>query len=237
MYRPAPTVEDLSLTAEGMVRSANLKGYLQALARAYNSVYHTQEHADFWGLREFYSTVRAINRSLLLAKETSGDGSSSGVGGGGSNSIVAATTALDGNMLLNAILRNFGGRPMEIIKVVKLFFKELGLIQPKEYSSTSSEFKIESLIAHNLKEPSARHLMLLTKSNAALGILFDHETLKHSKTEVIFGSDFPLDQSDLQVCVDIQRIKLCMAEGITVVLVHCESLYESLYDLLNQVRE
>ena len=25
-----------------------------------------------------------------------------------------------------------------------------------------------------------------------------------------------------------------MAEGITVVLVHCESLFESLYDLLNQ---
>jgi hypothetical protein len=25
-----------------------------------------------------------------------------------------------------------------------------------------------------------------------------------------------------------------MAEGITVILVHCESLYESLYDLLNQ---
>jgi hypothetical protein len=42
LYRPAPTVDDLSLTAEGMVKSANLKGYLQALARAYNSVYHIQ---------------------------------------------------------------------------------------------------------------------------------------------------------------------------------------------------
>jgi hypothetical protein len=30
-------------------------------------------------------------------------------------------------------------------------------------------------------------------------------------------------------------MQLCMAEGITVVLVNCESLYESLYDLLNQV--
>ena len=28
IYRPAPTVEDLALTTEGMVRSANLKGYL-----------------------------------------------------------------------------------------------------------------------------------------------------------------------------------------------------------------
>jgi E3 ubiquitin-protein ligase RNF213 len=30
------------------------------------------------------------------------------------------------------------------------------------------------------------------------------------------------------------QVKLCMAEGITVVLIHCENLYESLYDLLNQ---
>jgi E3 ubiquitin-protein ligase RNF213 len=189
-----------------------------------------KDHPDFWGLREFYSTVRAINRSLVNAQ----------------------SGALDGYMLLNAVLRNFGGRPMEITKVVRLFFRELGLIQPKEdqttsgggggssssssFSSSESElFSIEYLISRNLEEPSARHLMLLTKSNAALGILFDHNTLTHSKTEIIFGSDFPLDQSDLQVCVDIQRIKLCMAEGITVVLVHCESLYESLYDLLNQV--
>ena len=33
LYRGQPTVEDLSLTAEGMVRSSSLKGYLHALAR------------------------------------------------------------------------------------------------------------------------------------------------------------------------------------------------------------
>ena len=76
--------------------------------------------------------------------------------------------------------------------------------------------------------------MLLTKNNAALGLMFDYNILAHEKTEVIFGSDFPLDQTDLQIVLNIQRVKLCMAEGITVVLVHCESLYESLYDLLNQ---
>ncbi len=45
LYRPAPTVVDLSLTAEGMVRSANLKGYLGALAKSYNEIYTNQEHA------------------------------------------------------------------------------------------------------------------------------------------------------------------------------------------------
>ena len=69
LYRPAPTAEDLSATAEGMVRSANLKGYLQALARAYFEVYHMQSawnHEDFWGLREFYSLIKA-RRFLFIS--------------------------------------------------------------------------------------------------------------------------------------------------------------------------
>lgn len=41
--------------------------------------------------------------------------------------------------------------------------------------------------------------MLLTKNNAALRLLFDCELLKYNRTEVIFGSDFPNDKSDLQI--------------------------------------
>lgn len=63
-YRPAPTVEDLALTAEGMVQRAELKGYLQAIAKAFSQVYDTQTLPDFWGMREFYSTVRAVNKAL-----------------------------------------------------------------------------------------------------------------------------------------------------------------------------
>lgn len=98
LYRPAPSVDDLSLTAEGMVRSANLKGYLRALARAYNSTYQEQEHPDFWGLREFYSTVRAINSSLSRVRSETGN----------------EAAVLDSDMLLYAVLRNFGGRPHEV---------------------------------------------------------------------------------------------------------------------------
>jgi hypothetical protein len=190
-----------------MIRSANLKGYLQQLARSYNEVYHRQEHPDFWGLREFYSTVKAINRYLK------------------------GQSALEPSILLKALLRNYGGRPHELDLVINEFFESLGLpIPTAEYKSIT----IESLIRENLREPEARHLMLLTRSNAALGLLLDQDILSHSKTEIIFGSDFPMDQTDLQICLNIQQIKLCMAEGISVVLVHSENLYESLYDLLNQ---
>ena len=38
-----------------------------------------------------------------------------------------------------------------------------------------------------------------------------------------------------QVCRNINRIKVCMETGQTVVLLNLENLYESLYDALNQV--
>ena len=38
-----------------------------------------------------------------------------------------------------------------------------------------------------------------------------------------------------QICRDINRIKVCMETGRTVILLNLESLYESLYDALNQV--
>jgi hypothetical protein len=214
LYRPAPTIEDLSLTAEGMVRSANLKGYLQSLAKAYDETYRYQEQGDFWGLREFYSTVRAINASLSQKRLETGH----------------EAVSLDGPTLMRSILRNFGGRPHEMNKIVNCFFSLLGLPVPNNWQ----DIMVEDLIIQNLKEPDARHLMLLTKSNAALSLLLDRNIVSKDRAEIIFGSDFLLDKTDLYICLQLQRIKLCMAEGVTVILVHCEALYESLYDLLNQ---
>lgn len=41
--------------------------------------------------------------------------------------------------------------------------------------------------------------MLLTKSNAALSLLFNLKLLDHRDTVVLFGSDFPGDRTDTQV--------------------------------------
>jgi len=38
-----------------------------------------------------------------------------------------------------------------------------------------------------------------------------------------------------QVCRNINQIKFCMDTGRTVILLNLEHLYESLYDVLNQV--
>ena len=206
LYRQEPTVEDLALTAEGMVDTANLRGHLIGVARSFSEVYRLQGQTDFWGMREFYSTVRFINRALDNgAKHLSPD------------------------ILMTAVLRNYGGRPTETDGVVSRFFREMGMME-----SGATRPPVLNLVRQNIREPEARHLMLLTRNNAALGLLFDHGILAHDRTTVLFGSDFPLDKSDLQVCLNIQRVKHCMASGVTLVLLHCESLFESMYDLLNQ---
>ena len=43
----------------------------------------------------------------------------------------------------------------------------------------------------------------------------------------------PCDKN--QVCRNINQIKICMETGRSVILLNLESLYESLYDVLNQV--
>ncbi|WAR07295.1 R213A-like protein, partial [Mya arenaria] len=50
----------------------------------------------------------------------------------------------------------------------------------------------------------------------------------------IFGSSFRSDQGYTQVCRNINKIKVCMETGNTVVLLNLDNLYESLYDALNQ---
>uniref|UniRef100_A0A7S0DVA6 Uncharacterized protein n=1 Tax=Amorphochlora amoebiformis TaxID=1561963 RepID=A0A7S0DVA6_9EUKA len=208
LYRPAPTVTDLSKTAQGMVQNAQLSGFLRKIARSYSTVYETQNQQDFWGLREFYSTVRHINLMLAADKKDA---------------------QLDAHVVMNAIQRNFGGKPNDMKRVLNIFYENMG-INP---AGAEMEDVVE-LIRQNISSREARHLMLLTKNNAALPLLFDYSLRKQDNTEVIFGSDFPADKTDLQVCLNLQNIKLCMAEGRTVVLVYCEDLYESLYDLLNQ---
>eukprot|EP00750_Incisomonas_marina_P010789 INCI16307.8.p1 GENE.INCI16307.8~~INCI16307.8.p1 ORF type:complete len:4556 (+),score=887.02 INCI16307.8:48-13670(+) len=213
LYRPAPTPADLAVTARGIVQGASLKGYLDSLANAYHQVYKGQTQADFWGLREFYSLVKKINRDIQALRHAGQAGD------------------LQPQQFLHSIQRNFGGRPREMELILETFFQKVGMLQQLP---RLDRMPVLDLIVENLKSQESRHLMILTKNNVALSLLYDYHLLGHEDSEVIFGSDFPLDQSDLQICLNIQRIKNCMAQGRTAVLIHCEGLYESLYDLLNQ---
>lgn len=89
-------------------------------------------------------------------------------------------------------------------KIIFCFFTEVGLTVPPDWKRVT----VEHLIVQNIAEKDARHLMLLTRNNAALSLLLDKNILQQDNIEIIFGSDFPLDQNDLQVCVNIQRVKV-----------------------------
>ena len=53
---------------------------------------------------------------------------------------------------------------------------------------------------------------------------------------VLYGVYYYLQPCDKnQVCRNINQIKICMETGRSVILLNLESLYESLYDVLNQV--
>jgi len=218
LYRPPPTVEDLCDTAEGMVNSSNLKAYLQSLSKAFFEVYGSQKRQDFWGLREFYSTVRVINSALR----------SQAAQAAANNTTYIPT--LEPGTLMGAVLRNYGGRPDEEREaVIDTFFTKCGMDAGRIARADTM-----TLIRENLREPDARHLMLLTRHNAALRLLYDEKIVDHSTSEVIFGSTFPSDLTDLYVATNLMRIKTVMTKPTCLVLVNCDALYESLYDLLNQ---
>ena len=187
---------------------------LHALAEAYHHIYKTQKKKDFFGLRDFYSIIKFLHRGMASGE-------------------VGDMNGLNDSLLKYAVLRNFGGFPSQMESILKEFFDRLGLRE----RSGMYEFEEEGvlgLVKGNLTDHFARHLMLLTRNDAALQILLSREMLNYSNTHVIFGSDFPADKTDLNICLNIQTIKNCMADGQTVVLIHSENLYESLYDMLNQ---
>ena len=211
LTRPEPRVDDLKHTAMGIVSSQHLESSLQSLAQAYYNVYHGQRKKDFYGLRDFYHLIKYLHRNL--------------------------EDTLTPQLLHDAICRNFGGHPAQLSFILKEFFSLVGMSYKASVSidvSNLDSFPVIRNIKSNLIDKHARHLMLLTRNNAALQILFNHQILSYSKTIVLFGSDFSSDQSDLHICLNLQQIKTCMADGRTVVLVHQENLYESLYDMLNQ---
>ncbi|CAD7957434.1 unnamed protein product [Amoebophrya sp. A120] len=213
LYRSPPTIEDLTLTAEGMIQTAQLRMYLKSLAEAFHAIYQNQPRQDFWGLREFYSTVRVVNGELKQ-REKRGEPQS-----------------LDADCLMKTVLRNFGGCvQQDMERNIENFFRKVGM-----RAEDGKRYSVVELIQQNLEESDARHLMLLTKNNSALRLLFDSGVISYEQeTEILFGSSFPDDQSDVMVATNLNRIRSVMTKPIQLVLIHCDALYESLYDLLNQ---
>eukprot|EP01084_Bolivina_argentea_P132578 233977_1 len=80
-----------------------------------------------------------------------------------------------------------------------------------------------------------RHIMLITDSEITWKLLYDMNILEHATSRVIFGSKFRNEKNSLLLFhQNIEKIKNAMSNGHTVVLLHLNRLYDSLYQVLNQ---
>ncbi|CAI5684999.1 unnamed protein product [Oreochromis niloticus] len=177
----------------------------EPFAKAYMTV--CKKGKGFFGLRDFYSLIKM----LFSITKTSNK----------------RPTA---DQITGAVLRNFSGK--DDVNVIDIFSREVGT----DFSNTNITTidMVEQSICPASKREESRYLLVLTKNFAALQILQQIFCSHQIHPEIIFGSSFPKDQEYTQICRNINRVKVCMETGQTVVLLNLQNLYESLYDALNQ---
>lgn len=212
-----------NMVKDDFIRSELTKSF-DALATMYQNICSKQEESgddreeegrEFFGLRDFYTMIKTLCWKCI------------------DNG--APPSPED---YRHEILRNFSGHSR--IKPLEELHNPSSLI-----SMTVSENEALELIKESLKplkiqegeelpKQENRYLLFITENQSALRIL-QTELLKANETPFVFyGSSFPKDTEYTQVCVNINKIKVCMEKGIPVVLLNYEQIYESLYDVLNQ---
>ena len=208
LSRPEPTKEDLYETgcslhyADAGDLNKNLgKDELQCLAEAYFEYQDKQTHANFHGLRDYYSLIKSLT---------------------GCSNFERVNISLQ---------RNFGGLPGEVTNIQKIFLDKLEKLM---LSSGHDIIPVTKLIEENLADPYARHLMLITSGDSGIGILKQSLEQMGREAITIYGSRFEEDLSEEYNYRILSRIILCMERDCILILKDLESIYGSLYDMLNQ---
>ncbi|XP_061169263.1 E3 ubiquitin-protein ligase RNF213-like isoform X1 [Saccostrea echinata] len=222
VQREVPDLEELIESAEGICSSKKriskmITPLIKPLAESYLQVFKSViAKREFFGLRDFYSLIKMV---YSFAEKNN-----------------KKPTWL---MLQHCIKRNFGGfehstnqDPLDVFSQLLTTVEKIKIPSPGDPDCTPAGL-IEACLQGDGVDSDTRYLLLLTENYGALTVLQQKiQTMKNAIT--IFGSSFPSDQEYTQVCRNINRIKVCMETGNTVVLLNLENLYESLYDALNQ---
>jgi hypothetical protein len=215
LQRPEPTFDDsvaagLSMVAVNPRSRVRLQLWIPKLAAAFHRLYAEQEGREFFGMRDFYSLVCLLRDSLLGVRHTS----------------------LDPALLAYAVRRNFSGRP-DVARLALLRF--LQRCYTKQQRAQLPLPTTVDLIRDSLAQRGqARHLMLLTGNGAGLSLLFSAGLLRADRCSVLVGSEFPDDRNDVYLVKHVNEVKVAMRQGRTCVLVNHDTIYEALYDVLNQ---
>lgn len=222
--RPDPTAADLELTGNVIsnIRSSVSPGsstvldvtVLKCLARAFHAVY-TQQAAErpFYGMRDYYSLLKLIRRT--------------------------SDRRLGWKNLMRAICRNFGGQTEFLQGVISAFMVQYAAnrsIIGHFFGATLDRTPLSApeMIAENLSDPAARHLMVITNHKEALQVMIGCGLISYDTTDILIGSQFPDDGNEYTLVASVNKVKHCMARGKTLLLIDHSDMYESLYDVLNQ---
>ena len=219
--REVPDNDELVMSAQGICSSADdtvkksINRLVDGMASAYKLVYCNQNR-EFFGLRDFYSLVKMLFAFCQSTRQCP-----------------------TWSQLEHSVRRNFGGQEHEdVVEVFRRCCPAATTGNNVAVDDTIDNTAV-GLIRANLQKNQlldlgeSRYLLLLTKNYAALNII-RQRSLADEDPVIIFGSSFPKDQEYTQICRTINRIKVCMATGRTIVLLNLDKLYESLYDALNQ---
>ncbi|MBN3286120.1 RN213 ligase, partial [Polyodon spathula] len=192
-------------SSEPMIRK-KVQGFFRGFAKAYLDICKKQGK-EFFGLRDYYSLIKMV---FAIAK--------------------SANQEPTPQQIVEAVLRNFSGR--DDVDAVAAFTSKV-MISTDMDNINPIELVRQNICADS-QDSECRYLLVLTKNYVALQILQQTFFSDQSQPEIIFGSSFPKDQEYTQICRNINRVKICMETGQTIVLLNLQNLYESLYDALNQ---
>eukprot|EP01052_Picozoa_sp_SAG31_P003961 SAG31_NODE_158_length_21979_cov_6.851691_2_plen_3236_part_00 len=256
LLRPEQKPDDLAETGIAIVtskpgnknsnveESVELIMAMDSLTKAYNELAQRQTErgyclrggGHFIGLRDYFQFCKLLDRSIERERERK---LRDGVG------MYGGTEELSAQMLVDCIARSFGGfRYEDQIEIIWTpFYNNCKHLLAQSYDTPAAledSVHVLDMICGNLVDlptddrSGARHLMVLSDHESALQVLKDKNILDMQKTTVLYGSNFPGDKSVLAMYSTINKVKNCMEAGHTVVLMHLDEIYESLYDMLNQ---
>ncbi|KAG8507497.1 LOW QUALITY PROTEIN: E3 ubiquitin-protein ligase RNF213 [Galemys pyrenaicus] len=217
--RGSPDQKELVESARGICSSEPLvqkrvQGYFGPFARAYEAVCRRQDK-EFFGLRDYYSLIKMV---FAAARESNREPRPQDVAW--------------------AVLRNFSGK--DDVHALDIFAEHLpearclAPVGPMQLIEQNLLGHQRAAAGGDPDGAESRYLLVLTRNYVALQILQQRLFGEGQQPEIIFGSSFPRDQEYTQICRNINQVKVCMETGRTVVLLNLQSLYESLYDALNQ---
>ncbi|CAH1769626.1 14316_t:CDS:2, partial [Entrophospora sp. SA101] len=196
VQRPKFDLDDLVDTAQHLLINKDIKrAGLKSLAVTYSEYEQNgQTLPNFHGLQDYYALVKSLS-----SKEMTTDN------------------------IQMALAHNFGGAGEHEVLCEKYFGEVLNAFDNHQYRMYR-HIPVLNLIRESFDDKSARHLMVIGKSESMMNILNFELQQKQLDPVIILGSQFPEDKDDYSYNV-LNRIMMCVEAGIPLILTDLEIIY------------